>query len=142
MRSCRKVTTVTGVTSQIPRARLTVHTIIFDAHAAVGSKRGAPSQTQPRRSLPGCGPELAVSFAIEGSELVLAFKMMIVANWMVEGNAFKCVPGGWSSDGTIVVKNVVQAKSISLRQVCQFVQFLIRSQSAEEASEMGLSRLL
>jgi hypothetical protein len=52
-----------------------------------------------------------VSFAIEGGELVLAFKIMIVANWMVEGNAFKCVPRGWSSDGIIVVKNVIQAKS-------------------------------
>ena len=73
MRSCRKVTTVTGVTWQIPRARLTVHTIIFDSRAAVGSKRGAPSQTQPRRSarkaespasvsLPGCGPRLAGIF--------------------------------------------------------------------------------
>ena len=83
-----------------------------------------------------------VSFAIEGGELVLVFKMMIVANWMVEGNAFKCVPGGWSSDGTIVVKNVVQAKSVSLRLVFQFVRFLMRSQSAEEASETGLSSLL
>ena len=83
-----------------------------------------------------------VSFAIEGSELVLAFKMMIVANWVVEGNAFKCVPGGWSSDGIIVVKNVIQAKSVSLRLVFQFVRFLMRSQSAEEASETGLSRLL
>ena len=83
-----------------------------------------------------------VSFAIEGGELVLAFKIMIVANWMVEGNAFKCVPRGWSSDGIIVVKNVIQAKSVSLRLVFQFVRFLMRSQSAEEASETGLSRLL
>ena len=33
-----------------------------------------------------------VSFAIEGSELVMALKMMVVATWIVEGNSLKCVP--------------------------------------------------
>ncbi len=73
-----------------------------------------------------------VSFAIEGSELVMALKMMVVATWIVEGNSLKCVPGGWSSDGAIVAQNIVHARSVSLRLVFKFVQFISKSPAAEE----------